>query len=106
MQRQQRLADAKQVEAKAARIKDWVTNKLKELEEQNQHLREQNAHCNEQMDLLRNRLEQLQELGQTCSKTNSRRESAAEVRRLELKILVITTQSSTLHNILLYSSDN
>ena len=35
LQRQQRLADAKQVEAKAARIKDWVTNKLKELEEQN-----------------------------------------------------------------------
>ena len=68
------------MEAKAARIKDWVTNKLKELEEQNQHLREQNAHCNEQMDLLRNRLEQLQELDQTCSKTNSRRESAAEVR--------------------------
>ena len=80
LQRQQRLADAKQVEAKAARIKDWVTNKLKELEEQNQHLREQNAHCNEQMELLRNRLEQLQELGQTCSKANSRRESGAEVR--------------------------
>ena len=70
------------MEAKAARIKDWVTNKLKELEEQNQHLREQNAHCNEQMDLLRTRLDQLQELGQTCSKTNSRRESAAEVRGL------------------------
>ena len=69
------------MEAKAARIKDWVTNKLKELEEQNQHLREQNVHCNEQMDLLRTRLDQLQELGQTChSKTTSRRESAAEVR--------------------------
>jgi len=77
-QRQQRLSDAKQVEAKAARIKDWVTNKLRELEEQNQHLREQNAYCNEQMELLRNRLEQLQELGQTCSKTSSRRESTAE----------------------------
>ena len=38
-QRQLRLADAKQVEAKAARIKDWVTNKLRELEEQNQHLK-------------------------------------------------------------------
>jgi hypothetical protein len=33
-QRQLRLSDAKAVEAKAARIKDWVTNKLKELEEQ------------------------------------------------------------------------
>ena len=79
-QRQQRLADAKQVEAKAARIKDWVTNKLRELEEQNQHLREQNAYCNEQMELLRTRLEQIQELGQACDKASSRRESAAEVK--------------------------
>jgi len=74
-QRQQRLSDAKQVEAKAARIKDWVTNKLKELEEQNAHLREQNIYCNHQMELLRVRLAQLQELGQT---TASRRESVAE----------------------------
>ena len=62
-QRQLRLSDAKQVEAKAARIKDWVTNKLRELEEQNQHLKAQNAHCNDQMELLRKRLEKLQEMG-------------------------------------------
>lgn len=66
------------MEAKAARIKDWVTNKLRELEEQNQHLREQNDYCNEQMELLRTRLEKIQELGQECDKANSRRESAAE----------------------------
>ena len=75
-QKQLRLADAKQVEAKAARIKDWVTNKLRELEEQNQHLRMQNAHCNDQMDLLKNRLDQLQVLG---AKTKSRQNSVAEV---------------------------
>jgi len=62
-QRQLRLSDAKQVETKAARIKDWVTNKLRELEEQNRHLRAQNEHCNEQMELLKNRLEQLQVMG-------------------------------------------
>ena len=62
-QRQLRLADAKQVEAKAARIKDWVTNKLRELEEQNQHLKQQNQHCNRQMEMLRSRLEQLQTTG-------------------------------------------
>jgi hypothetical protein len=28
---------------------DWVTNKLKELEEQNAHLREQNIYCNHQV---------------------------------------------------------
>ncbi|XP_059087273.1 uncharacterized protein CG43867-like isoform X9 [Tigriopus californicus] len=79
-QRQLRLADAKQVEAKAARIKDWVTNKLRELEEQNQHLKVQNAHCNEQMELLRKRLEQLQVMGASVSnhKSSSVRTSVAE----------------------------
>ncbi|XP_074025916.1 uncharacterized protein CG43867 isoform X5 [Leptinotarsa decemlineata] len=55
-QRQLRLNDAKQVEAKAARIKEWVTNKLKELEIQNQTLREQNIKCNQQLELLKNHL--------------------------------------------------
>ncbi|XP_076257246.1 uncharacterized protein CG43867 isoform X9 [Rhynchophorus ferrugineus] len=55
-QRQLRLHDARQVEAKAARIKEWVTNKLRELEQQNQHLREQNIKCNQQLELLRNHL--------------------------------------------------
>lgn len=39
-QRQLRLRDAAQVEEKAARIKDWVANKLRELENQNKQLRE------------------------------------------------------------------
>ncbi|XP_034943606.1 uncharacterized protein CG43867 isoform X3 [Chelonus insularis] len=55
-QKQLRLQDAKQVEAKAARIKEWVTNKLRELEQQNQHLREQNNKCNQQLELLRNHI--------------------------------------------------
>lgn len=44
------------MEAKAARIKEWVTNKLRELEEQNQLLREQNIKCNQQLELLRNHI--------------------------------------------------
>ncbi|XP_047028565.1 uncharacterized protein CG43867 isoform X5 [Helicoverpa zea] len=56
MQKQLRLQDAKQVEAKAARIKEWVTNKLRELEQQNQLLREQNDRCNQQLELLRNHI--------------------------------------------------
>jgi serine phosphatase RsbU (regulator of sigma subunit) len=79
-QRALRLADAKAVEAKAARIKEWVTNKLRELEEQNVHLKVQNAKANDQMELLRNRLEQLQVLGATTTK--SRQSSMAEVRKL------------------------
>ncbi|XP_076065828.1 uncharacterized protein CG43867 isoform X3 [Oratosquilla oratoria] len=61
-QRQLRLQDAKKVEAKAAKIKEWVTNKLKELEEQNTVLREQNAKCNVQLELLRGRLAHLSTL--------------------------------------------
>lgn len=52
-QKQLRLQDAQIVEKKAARIKEWVTNKLKELEEQNRLLREQNNKCNQQLDLLK-----------------------------------------------------
>lgn len=52
-QRLLRLQDAKQVEAKAAKIKEWVTNKLRDLEEQNQVLREQNIKCTQQLELLR-----------------------------------------------------
>lgn len=48
-----RIQDARQVEAKAAKIKEWVTNKLRELEDQNQLLREQNVKCNQQLELLR-----------------------------------------------------
>lgn len=52
-QRLLRLKDAQQVEAKAAKIKEWVTNKLRELEQQNQLLREQNVKCNQQLEILR-----------------------------------------------------
>ena len=55
-QKQLRLQDARQVEVKAAKIKEWVTNKLRELEEQNQLLREQNVKCNQQLELLRNHI--------------------------------------------------
>lgn len=48
-----RLQDARQVELKAARIKEWVTNKLRELEDQNRLLREQNVKCNQQLDVLK-----------------------------------------------------
>lgn len=53
-QRQLRLQDARQIEAKAAKIKEWVNNKLRDLEEQNQLLREQNQKCNQQLELLKN----------------------------------------------------
>ncbi|GFW57015.1 transposable element Tcb2 transposase [Trichonephila clavipes] len=61
-QRRLRILDAKQVEDKAAKIKEWITNKLKELEEQNQHLREENQKCNVQLELLKNHLTNVPEL--------------------------------------------
>jgi predicted RNase H-like nuclease (RuvC/YqgF family) len=83
LQRQLRLSDAKAVEAKAARIKDWVTNKLRELEEQNAHLKAQNAKASDQMELLRNRLEQLQAFNATTAAITKngkgRSDSMAEV---------------------------
>ncbi|CAN7938127.1 unnamed protein product [Ixodes hexagonus] len=63
-QRQLRAHDARQVEAKAMRIKDWVAHKLRELELQNAHLQEQNQRCNEQLELLKRRLVQLSQLSQ------------------------------------------
>lgn len=59
LQRQLRLQEAKLVEAKAARIKEWVMNKLRELEAQNDHLRQQNHKCNQQLELLRRHMAQL-----------------------------------------------
>lgn len=58
-QKKLRIQDAKKVEAKATKIKEWVTNKLKELEEQNRVLREQNQKFSEQLQILRNRLSQM-----------------------------------------------
>lgn len=52
-QRLLRLHDAKQVEAKAAKIKEWVTTKLRELEDQNKVLRDQNVKCIQQLEILK-----------------------------------------------------
>ena len=64
------------MEAKAARIKDWVTNKLRELEDQNAQLKVQNAKANDQMELLQKRLEHIHLSG---TSTKSRQSSMAEV---------------------------
>ncbi|XP_050441281.1 uncharacterized protein CG43867 isoform X2 [Adelges cooleyi] len=91
-QRQLRLQDAKMVEAKAARIKEWVTNKLRDLEAQNQHLREQNHKCNQQLELLRRHMAQLSadKMAQlstdkmavsACAGTSSPRTSTASLHR-------------------------
>ncbi|KAG8186143.1 hypothetical protein JTE90_022731 [Oedothorax gibbosus] len=58
-QKKLRILDAKKVEAKASKIKEWVTNKLKELEEQNFHLREENKKFNSQLELLKKRMSQI-----------------------------------------------
>ncbi|RWS30649.1 uncharacterized protein B4U80_00178 [Leptotrombidium deliense] len=57
-QKKLRLQDAKQVEAKAAKIKEWVTSKLKELEEQNELLREENKKFDERLKILQFRMKQ------------------------------------------------
>ncbi|KAI1296676.1 Uncharacterized protein HDE_05241 [Halotydeus destructor] len=55
-QKKLRLLDAKQVEEKAAKIKEWVATKLKELEDQNQTLKEENKKYNDKLSFLEKRL--------------------------------------------------
>lgn len=51
-QKKLRIEDARQVEAKAAKIKEWVSTKFKELEQQNENLREENRKCHEYLSNL------------------------------------------------------
>jgi hypothetical protein len=51
-QKRLRIQDSNQVEEKAAKIKEWVTNKLKELENQNKQLRDQNRKQKETVESL------------------------------------------------------
>ncbi|XP_033611575.1 uncharacterized protein CG43867 isoform X4 [Cryptotermes secundus] len=91
-QRLLRLQDAKQVEAKAAKIKEWVTNKLRELEEQNQHLREQNQKCNAQLELLRNHLAHSQLVAGVVKDRSSTGGSSSRA-SLSLDVTTTTTAS-------------
>ncbi|XP_034714442.1 pleckstrin homology domain-containing family H member 1 [Etheostoma cragini] len=56
-----RAQEAKSIEEKAAKIKDWVTFKLKEMEQENQQLKMANLKQTEQMMLLQEKLQALLE---------------------------------------------
>ncbi|KAM4693408.1 pleckstrin homology domain-containing family H member 2 [Discoglossus pictus] len=56
-QRQIRIQEAKMIEDKAAKIKDWVTGKLRELEVENQNLRLINKSYSEEIAALRSRIQ-------------------------------------------------
>ncbi|KAF4017584.1 hypothetical protein G4228_008788 [Cervus hanglu yarkandensis] len=58
-QKQMRAEEAKIVQEKAAKIKEWVTLKLTELEMENQHLKSCNQHLVEQVGALQHALEAL-----------------------------------------------
>ncbi|XP_022332423.2 pleckstrin homology domain-containing family H member 1-like isoform X4 [Crassostrea virginica] len=55
----QRQQDAKAVEEKAGRIKDWVTSKIQQMDSQNKELLHENEQLQEQVDVLRERLQAL-----------------------------------------------
>uniref|UniRef100_A0A5F5PSD7 Pleckstrin homology, MyTH4 and FERM domain containing H1 n=2 Tax=Equus caballus TaxID=9796 RepID=A0A5F5PSD7_HORSE len=59
-QKQMRAEEAKIVQEKAAKIKEWVTLKLAELEMENQHLKSCNQHLVEQVGALQDALGALQ----------------------------------------------
>ncbi|TDG99077.1 hypothetical protein EPR50_G00207140 [Perca flavescens] len=56
-----RAQEAKSIEEKAAKIKDWVTFKLKEMEQENQQLKMANLKQTEQIMLLQEKLQALLE---------------------------------------------
>nr|XP_057912488.1 pleckstrin homology domain-containing family H member 1 [Doryrhamphus excisus]XP_057912489.1 pleckstrin homology domain-containing family H member 1 [Doryrhamphus excisus]XP_057912490.1 pleckstrin homology domain-containing family H member 1 [Doryrhamphus excisus]XP_057912491.1 pleckstrin homology domain-containing family H member 1 [Doryrhamphus excisus]XP_057912492.1 pleckstrin homology domain-containing family H member 1 [Doryrhamphus excisus] len=56
-----RTQEAKMIEEKAAKIKDWVTVKLREMEQENQKLKEANLKQKEQIILLQEKLQVLLE---------------------------------------------
>ncbi|XP_058595403.1 pleckstrin homology domain-containing family H member 1 isoform X6 [Neofelis nebulosa] len=58
--KQMRAEEAKVVQEKAAKIKEWVTLKLAELEMENQHLRSSNQQLVDQVGALQDALEALQ----------------------------------------------
>lgn len=55
-QKRLRLQDANQVEEKATKIKEWVANKLKELENQNKQLRDHNKKQKQTVESLNQRI--------------------------------------------------
>ncbi|XP_062980056.1 pleckstrin homology domain-containing family H member 2 [Elgaria multicarinata webbii] len=59
-QKQIRIQEAKIIEEKAAKIKEWVTVKLHELEVENQNLRMINQNQTEEIRVLQNKLQELQ----------------------------------------------
>nr|XP_028580635.1 pleckstrin homology domain-containing family H member 2 isoform X1 [Podarcis muralis] len=59
-QKQIRIQEAKIIEEKAAKIKEWVTVKLHELEVENQNLRMLNQNQTEEMRILQTKLQELQ----------------------------------------------
>ncbi|XP_006873113.1 PREDICTED: pleckstrin homology domain-containing family H member 1 [Chrysochloris asiatica] len=59
-QKQMRAEEAKIVQEKAAKIKEWITLKLAGLETENQHLKSCNQRLMEQMGVLQDALEALQ----------------------------------------------
>lgn len=69
-QKRLRLQDSNQVEEKAARIKEWVTNKLKELENQNKQLRDQNRKQKEAVETLSIKLASLSPISSPRKRNN------------------------------------
>ncbi|XP_072769846.1 pleckstrin homology domain-containing family H member 1 [Nerophis lumbriciformis] len=61
-----RAQEAKIIEEKASKIKDWVTIKLGEMEEENQQLKQANLEQTEQMKLLQDKLQVLSDPQGSC----------------------------------------
>uniref|UniRef100_A0A8C5F055 Pleckstrin homology, MyTH4 and FERM domain containing H1 n=1 Tax=Gopherus evgoodei TaxID=1825980 RepID=A0A8C5F055_9SAUR len=73
-QKQLRAEEAKIVQDKAAKIKEWVTFKLRELEVENYHLKNRNQRLTEQIEALQDALQDqmASELGNSSDELNAK----------------------------------
>lgn len=108
-QKQLRHQDANLVEEKAAKIKEWVASKLKELENQNKSLRDQNKKQKETIDKLN---EQIKDLKHDISVLNTDRLQAKLLQSSDTLTLSNNSQSlyhqdsRTFHTDLIDSCNN
>ncbi|KAI6068060.1 Pleckstrin-like proteiny domain-containing family H member 1 [Aix galericulata] len=93
-QKQLRTEEAKIVQEKAAKIKEWVTFKLRELELENYHLKNCNQRLTEQIEALQDTLQGMTSISPfkslwSCSSLKSRAPQASLPERIDQKSMLL-----------------
>ncbi|XP_075282228.1 pleckstrin homology domain-containing family H member 1 isoform X1 [Opisthocomus hoazin] len=94
-QKQLRTEEAKIVQEKAAKIKEWVTFKLRELELENYHLKNCNQRLTEQIEALRDTLQDMTSIPPfeslwSCNSLKPRASQASLAEKIDQKSVFLT----------------